>query len=38
MGKISLEEAKTMQEDYEKYLKEIRKGDKSAEQKRKNSF
>ena len=32
-GKISLEEAKNLQQDYEKYLKEIRKGNKSAEQK-----
>ena len=27
-GKISLEEAKSLQQDYEKYLKEIRKGNK----------
>ena len=33
-GKISLEEAKNLQQDYEKYLKEIRKGNKSAEQKK----
>ena len=31
-GKISLEEAKNLQQDYDKYLKEIRKGNKSAEQ------
>ena len=31
--KISLEEAKNLQQDYEKYLKEIRKGNKSTEQK-----
>ena len=30
--KISLQEAKNLQEDYEKYLNEIRKGNKSAEQ------
>ena len=29
-GKISLEEAKNLQQDYEKYLKEIRKWNKSA--------
>ena len=34
-GKISLEEAKNLQQDYEKYLKEIRKGNKSAEQQKK---
>ena len=33
-GKISLEEAKNLQQDYEKYLKEIRKGNKSAVQKK----
>ena len=33
-GKISLEKAKNLQQDYEKYLKVIRKGNKSAEQKR----
>ena len=33
-GKISLEEAKNLQQDYEKYLKEIRKGNKSAGQKK----
>ena len=33
-GKISLEEAKNLQQDYEKYLKEIRKGNKSAEPKK----
>ena len=33
--KISLEEAKNLQQDYDKYLKEIRKGNKSAEQKKK---
>ena len=33
-GKISLEEAKNLQQDYEEYLKEIRKGNKSAEQKK----
>ena len=32
-GKISLEETKNLQQDYEKYLKEIRKGNKSAEKK-----
>ena len=32
--KISLEEAKSLQQDYEKYLKEIRKGNKSFEQKK----
>ena len=32
--KISLEEAKNLQQDYEKYSKEIRKGNKSAEQKK----
>ena len=31
--KISLEKAKNLQQDYEKYLKEIQKGNKSAEQK-----
>ena len=31
-GKISLEEAKNLQQDYEKYLKKIRKGNKSVEQ------
>ena len=31
-GKISLEEAKNLQQDYEKYLNEMRKGNKSAEQ------
>ena len=30
-GKLSLEEAKNSQRDYEKYLKEIRKGNKSTE-------
>ena len=30
-GKISLEEAKNLQQDYGKYLKEIRKGNKNAE-------
>ena len=34
-GKISLEEAKNLQQDYEKYLKEIQKGNKSAEQQKK---
>ena len=34
-GKISLNEAKNLQHDYEKYLKEIRKGNESAEQKKK---
>ena len=33
-GKISLEEVKNLQQDYEKYLKEIRKGNKSAGQKK----
>ena len=33
-GKISLEQAKNLQQDYEKYLKEIRKGNKSAERKK----
>ena len=33
-GKISLDEAKNMQEDYEKYLKEIRKRNESAEEKK----
>ena len=33
-GKISLEEATNLQQDYEKYLKEIRKRSKSAEQKK----
>ena len=33
-GKISLEEAKNLQQDYEKYLNEIRKGNESAEQKK----
>ena len=33
-GKISLEEANNLQQDYEKYLKEIRKGNKSTEQKK----
>ena len=32
--KISLEEAKNLQQDYGKYLKEIRKGNISAEQKK----
>ena len=32
--RISLEEVKNLQQDYEKYLKEIRKGSKSAEQKK----
>ena len=32
-GKISLEEAKNLKQDYEEYLKEIRKRNKSAEQK-----
>ena len=36
-GKISIEEAKNLQQDYEKYLKEIRKGNKSAEQKKPES-
>ena len=31
-GKISLEEEKNLQQDYEKNLKEMRKGNKSAEQ------
>ena len=33
-GKISLEEGKFLQQDYEKDLKEIRKGNKGAEQKK----
>ena len=33
-GKISLEEPKNLQQDYGKYLKEIRKGNKSATQKK----
>ena len=33
-GKTSLEEAKNLQQDYEKYLKETHKGNKSAEQKK----
>ena len=33
-GKISLEEAKNLQQDYEKYLKQVQKGNKSAEQKK----
>ena len=33
-GKISLEEAKNLQQDYGNYLKEIRKGNKNAEQKK----
>ena len=33
-GKILLEEAKNLQQGYEKYLKEIQKGNKSAEQKK----
>ena len=33
-GKISLEEAKNLQQDYDKYLKEVRKGNKSVEQKK----
>ena len=33
-GKISLEEAKNLQQDYGKHLKEIRKGNKNAEQKK----
>ena len=33
-GKISLEEAKNLQQDYEKLLKDIRKGNKSTEQKK----
>ena len=33
-GKISLEEAKNLQEDYEKYLNMIQGGNKTAEQKR----
>ena len=33
-GKISLEEAKNLQQNYEEYLKKIRKGNKSAEQKK----
>ena len=32
-GKISLEEAKNLQQDYEEYLKKIRKRNKSDEQK-----
>ena len=32
-GKISLEEAKNLQQDYEEYLKKIRKGGKNAKQK-----
>ena len=32
-GKISLDEAKSLQQDYEKYLKEIRNGNKNAEKK-----
>ena len=31
-GKISLEEAKNLQQDHEKYLNEMRKGNKSTEQ------
>ena len=33
-GKISLEEVKNLQQNYEEYLKKIRKGNKSAEQKK----
>ena len=33
-GKISLEQAKNLQQDYEKYFKKIRKGNKSTEQKK----
>ena len=33
-GKISLKEAKNLQQDYERYLKEIRKGNKGVEQKK----
>ena len=33
-GKISLEEVKNLQQDYEKYLKDIQKGTKSVEQKK----
>ena len=33
-GKISLEEAKNLQQDYDKCLKEVRKGNKSVEQKK----
>ena len=35
-GKISIEEAKNLQQDYEEYLKKIRKGNISAEQKKKH--
>ena len=37
-GKISLEEAKNIQQAYEKYIKEIQKGNKSAEQKKKKTL
>ena len=30
-SQISIEEVKNLEQDYEKYLKEIRKGNKSAE-------
>ena len=33
-GKISIEEAKNLQQEYEEYLKKIRKGNISAEQKK----
>ena len=33
-GNITLEEAKKLQQDYEKYSKKIRKGNKSAEQRK----
>ena len=33
-GKISIEQAKNLQQDYDTYLKRIRKGNKSAEQKK----
>ena len=33
-GKISLKETKDLQQDYDTYLKRIRKGNKSAEQKK----
>ena len=33
-GKILLEEAKNLQQDYEAYLKRIRKGNKSTEQRK----
>ena len=33
-GKISLEEAKNLQKDYNKYLNKIQKGNKNEEQKK----